>query len=64
MGTVETAGAMNNSMAMGQVQVSVLRKAMETSQQMAMDLIQKQSQISEKLQMTESFKGQNIDVRA
>ncbi|GMT49242.1 MAG: hypothetical protein IEMM0008_0781 [bacterium] len=63
MGIVETSTSMNQVQIHSQVQVSVLRKAMETRQNLAMDLIEKNAQIANQIQQRSIQSNHFIDVR-
>ncbi len=63
MGIVEASTSMNQLGIHDQAQVSVLRKAMETRQNLAMDLIEKNAQIISQIQQRSIQSNHLIDVR-
>ncbi len=63
MGIVEGSTSMNQVQVQSQAQVSVLRKAMETRQNIAMDLIEKNAEIANQIQQHSVQSSHFIDVR-
>ena len=64
MGTMETSAAASSGLVFEQTQVSVFKKALESSQKMAMDLLNKNQEVSREIMENDGFRGQNIDVTA
>jgi len=56
--------AMHLNQAQTGAQVSVLKKAMDARQQIAMNLIEKQAQISQSINSNNAHQGQNVNVHA
>jgi len=64
MGTIETSAAASGVSVFEQTQVSVFKKALESSQQIAMDLVNKNQEVSREIMESDGNKGQKIDVKA
>ncbi len=64
MSMVEASTSMNQVQIHDQAQVSILRKAMETRQNLAMELIEKNAQIASQIQQRSIQSNHFIDVRA